>query len=122
EERPDDAVLAGGPYRAVSSEERLACAPPAHESETPFEQSVDEPLEPDRHFEEAPSRTGGDAVDHAARHDGLSKRRVRWPRRPLRKQVVRARREVVIRRQQPGALRDDAVTIVIGIAGECDVE
>src|SRR5262249_41513195 len=40
EERRDDAVLVGGPYRAVSSEERRACALLAHESETPFEQSV----------------------------------------------------------------------------------
>ena len=40
----------------------------------------------------------------------------------LLKQVVDRHREVVVRRQQAGAARDDAMAVVIGVAGEGDVE
>mgnify|MGYP003694100825 CR=1 FL=1 len=52
EQRCDDAVLVGGPHRAVAAEERRARALFATESERAVAEPVDEPLEPDRDLEQ----------------------------------------------------------------------
>ena len=57
EQAEHDAVLVGGPRRAVDAQERRAGAFLAAEAERPVEQAVHEPLEPDRHFDEAAAQS-----------------------------------------------------------------
>ena len=71
---------------------------------------------------ELASQPRGHAVDHAAADDRLADRRRRRPARPVLEQIVDRDGQIVIRRHQAGARRDDAVAIVVGVAGEGDVE
>ena len=53
----------------------------------PCEEPVHEPLEPDRHLDEAASQSRRHAVDHAAADDGLADRGPGRPRASMREQV-----------------------------------
>ena len=44
------------------------------------------------------------------------------PLLPIRKQVVNANGQIVVRRKQARALRDDAVPVVVGVASERNIE
>src|SRR6202008_2383648 len=67
EEAEHDAVLVGGPRRAVAPTERRAAALLAAEGERAVEEPIDEPLEAHRHLEEPPPESRRDQIDHAAR-------------------------------------------------------
>src|SRR5712691_6770461 len=71
---------------------------------------------------EPPAELRAHPIDHAAAHDGLPDPGVRAPLRPVLEEMVDGDGEIVIGRQQPRAARDDPMPIVIGIAGEGDIE
>src|SRR5215471_18953173 len=87
EEAHDQAILVGGPGRAVPAEERGAGALLATESERAVQETLDEVLESHRHLDEAEPEARGDAVDEAAAHDRLSHPGRRRPRRAVAEQV-----------------------------------
>ena len=104
------------------TQERRARALLAAEAERAVEQAVHEPLEADRHFVERPAELRGDAIDHLAADHRLADRRAVAPLRPVLEEVVDGDREVVIGRQKPRAAGDDSVPVVVGVAGEGDIE
>ena len=75
-----------------------------------------------RHFVQLASQRAGNPVDHAARYHGLAHRRLRRPTRAIAVQIIDAHREIMIRLHQPAGARNDAVTVVIGIARRRNVE
>ena len=88
---------------AVAAQERRARAFLAAETERAVEQSVDEPLEADRHLVELAAEPRGHAIDHRAADDGLADRGRLAPLRPMLEQIVDRDAEIVVRRQQAGA-------------------
>src|SRR5688500_2124143 len=122
EEAEDEPILVGAPRAPVAAQERRARALFPAEAERAVDQTVDEPLEPDRHLDEPSAEHRRDAVDHAAAHDGLAHASLRRPARAPLEEVLDRDREIVIRVEQSGAAGDDAMAIVIGIAGPRDVE
>ena len=102
--------------------ERRSRALFAAEAKRTVEQAIDEPLEADRHLVELPAKLRGDAIDHLAAHHRLADRRFLAPLRPVLKEVEDGDGKVVVGRQQPCALGDDPVPVVVGVAGEGDVE
>jgi hypothetical protein len=62
------------------------------------------------------------AIDHLTADHGLADRDFLAPVRAVLEQIVRRHRQVVIRGQQARAARHDTVPVVIGVAGECDIE
>ena len=84
EQRRDDAVLVRRPHRAVAAEEGGARALLAAEAERAVEQTVDEPLEADRHLVEPPAQLRAHAIDHRAAHHGLAHAGIRAPLRTMR--------------------------------------
>ena len=94
----------------------------AAEAKRAVEQAVHEPLEANRHLVELPAKLRGDAIDHLAAHHRLADRRFLAPLRPVLEEVVDGDRKVVVGRQQARASGDDAVPVVVGVAGEGDLE
>ena len=88
---------------AVAAQEGGARALLAAEAERAVEQAVDEPLEADRHLDDAPAEVGGHAVDDRARDERLADRRVPRPVAVAAEEVADADREVVVGVQQAGA-------------------
>ena len=81
-----------------------------------------EPLEPHRNVKYFALQARCDAryqlgADHGLAHGGLCA-----PLGPVAKQVVNGHRQVVVRRQQSIAWRNDAVAVVVGVAGKGNVE
>ena len=72
----NDAVLVGGPDRAVAAEEAGPRAFFAAEAEEPSNSPVGEPLESHRHLRQLPPQALHHAVDHAAADQRLADRRL----------------------------------------------
>ena len=79
EQGQQDAVLVGGPRRAVLAQERRAGRLLAAEADRAVEQPGHEPLEADRHLEQPAAELGGDPVDHRRAHQRLADRAARPP-------------------------------------------
>ncbi len=122
EQIQDDAILVGRPHRAIASQERRARALLAAKPERAVHQTVHEPLEPDRHFDQRAADLLRDAIDRAAAHQRFANRGVCGPRRPVGEQVEDRGREIVIGIHQAGTRRHDAVTVGIGVVAESDIE
>src|SRR3546814_132922 len=120
EQRRRHAVLVGGPDRAVAAQEAGARAFLAAQAERTVEQTVGEPLEAHWRLVQLAVEPRGNAVDHAAADHGLAHGGPGAPLRAVAEQVADHRRHVVVRRQQDG-LGHDAVTVMLGVAGEGDV-
>src|SRR5271155_3719746 len=118
----DDAVLVGGPHSTVTTQEGGAGALFTHEPELAFEQSVDEVLEAYRNFEELSAQPGGDPIDHAAADDRLANGDLLAPLGAMLEEIVDAHREIVVGRQQSPAPGHDAVAVMVGVAGDSDIE
>src|SRR5665648_508005 len=112
QERQQDAVLVGGPDRPVLTQERRAGGLLAAEAHRAVQQAGHEPLEPDRHLEQAPAVVRGHPVDECGRHEGLAHRSPRGPAvaRPA-VQVVDRHREVVVGVHQARVRGDDPVPV-----------
>ncbi len=115
------AVLVGGPHRAVVAQQRRTGAFLATEAERAIEQALGKPLEADRHFDQFAAQPLRHAVDQRRGDHGLADRGVRAPLRPVPVQVVDQHRQVMVRLHQAVAAGDDAVAVMVGIAGERDV-
>src|SRR6266702_5218813 len=63
EQTEDDAVLVGGPHRAVAAQERGPCTLLAAEAEAAREEAVDEPFETNRRLDQLAAELFSDAVD-----------------------------------------------------------
>ena len=72
QQRRGDAVLVGGPDRAVAAQEGGAGAFFAAEAQRAVEQAVDEPLEADRHLVELAAEPRRHAVDQLRADHGLA--------------------------------------------------
>src|SRR6185312_11214870 len=118
----NDPVLICRPDAAVLSEKRGAGAFFTDKSQRPVDQSVDKPLKADRHFVQPPFQTGRHAIDDAAAYEGFTHCSLRTPTGAVAEQVVDANREIVIRRQQSRTGGNDAMPVVIGVAGDGDIE
>ena len=101
---------------------KKACALFAAESERSIEQPVDEPFETDRNFPKLSPELCSHPVDHRAAHDRFSDGAFLFPLRPVLVEVENRDRQIVIRREEAAAFRHNPVSIVIGIAGEGDLE
>src|SRR5438874_2063445 len=77
--RRDDAVLVGGPDRAVAPQKRGPRALLSTETQRSREQAVDEPLESHRDLVQLPAPALRHPVDHTAAHQRLSDRRIGAP-------------------------------------------
>ena len=99
----DQAVLVGGPDRAVAAQEGGAGALFTAEAERAVEQSVHEPLEADRDLDQVAAEAGGHAVDHAAGDQRLADSGVPAPAGTVGEEVRDGGREVVIRIEQAGS-------------------
>src|SRR5437879_4661446 len=104
------------------AQERRSRALLARKTQPAAEQPFDEPLETDRHFVELAMQLARDTVDDAAAHHCFPYRHAVSPRRPMREQIVHANRQIVVGMQESGALGDDAVPVMVSIAGEGHVE
>ena len=118
----DDSVFVRRPDTAIQAHERRTRALFAPEGKRAVEQAIDEPLEADRHLVELAAKLRGDTVNHLAAHQGLADRRILSPLRPVLEEVENGDRKVVIGWQQSRAPGDNPVPVVVGIAGEGDVE
>jgi hypothetical protein len=122
QQRSGDAVLVGTPCAAVATQQRGTGAFLAAEAQAAVQQARREPLEADRRLQHRAVQAPGDAVDQGRRHHGLADARVGAPARPVAQQIVHRDGEVVVGRHQPAAGRDDAVAVMVGVAGKGDVE
>ena len=116
---PSLSVVQTLPSRRTKDAPALSSPPKPSE---PSSKPVDEPLEADRHLVQLPAELGGNAIDHLAAHQRLADRRVLAPFRPVLEEVEDGDRKVVIGRQQARAFRNDPVPVMVGIAGEGDLE
>ena len=121
QQRRNQAVLVGGPDRAVLAQERGAGAFFATKAQRAVEQALGEELEAHRHFIQLTTQACGDAVDQAAGNHGLAHGGITAPLRAVAVQVVDGHGQVVVRLQQAVG-GDDAVAIVVRVAGEGHVE
>src|SRR5205085_3272838 len=87
DEACDQAVLVGGPYRAVAAQERGAGAFLAGKAEIAAEQAVDEPFEADRRLHQPAPEFFGDAIDDRAADHAFADRAVAPPARAMREQI-----------------------------------
>ena len=95
----------------------------AAEPERAVDEPGDEPLEADRHLDEPPPEVGHDPVDHRSTRRASCRRRRRRPQRaPAAEQVGDRGRQEVVRVEQAGGRRDDAVAVGVGVVAERDVE
>ena len=120
EQGRDDAVFVRCPDAAVQTNERRACALFAAEAKRSVEQAVHEPLEADRHLVEPPAELRGDAIDHLAAHHVLPTAASAAPRRSVLEEIEDGHRQIVIRRQQPRAARDDPMPVMVRVTGKGD--
>ncbi len=118
----DDAVLVGGPDAAVFAQEGRAGAFFAAKAKRAVQQAVDKVFEADRHFAQFAAEVLGDAVDHRAGDEGFADGRVVAPAGAVLEEVPDGDGQVVVGVHQPGAARDDAVAVDIGVVAKGDVE
>ena len=85
-------------------------------------QAFGKPLEASRYFVQFPAQPCRHAIDQRAADHGLADGRACTPARALAEQVVDGHTQIVVGWQQTGAGGDDAMAVVIGVAGEGDVE
>src|SRR5439155_20630887 len=90
------AVLVGRPDRSVALEERCAGAFLAGESERTAAETIDEPFEADRGFDQLALQLLCDTVDDRAGDDGLADRRFPAPLRPMLEQIGDRSREKMV--------------------------
>ena len=107
--------------RAVAAQERRARRLLAAERHRPVEQAGHEPLEPDRHLDEAPAERLGDPVDHARADERLADAGVRRPVVAVRVEVLDRHREEVVGVEEPAVLGHDAVPVRVGVVARRDV-
>ena len=122
EERRGNSVFVGGPHRPVAAQERGTCALFAGKAQRAAVQPFGKPLEAGRHLPKLAPEPGRHPVYQLGADNGLADGRVQAPLRTVLKQVLDGDRQVVVGRQQTGFGRNDAVAVVIGVAGEGDVE
>ncbi len=122
QQRRHDAILVRCPDGAVETQKRRARAFFAGETERSVAKTIDVPFESYRHFVHGAAKPCRHAIDHLRADDRPADRGSLAPPGPVRKEIVDHDRQIVIRRQQPGASGDDSVAIVVGVAGERDVE
>ncbi|KWV87536.1 hypothetical protein PFLmoz3_02819 [Pseudomonas fluorescens] len=118
----DQAVLVGTPHAAVLAQERGTGAFFAAKPQRPLKQAIGKPFEAHWHFVQATADARRDAVDQAAADHGLAHGRIGTPVRAVLEQIVDGHRQVVVGRQQTTGRRDDAVAVVVRVAGEGNVE
>lgn len=122
EEGHDDAVLIGGPYRAVLAEEGGSGAFLTAEAVGAVDESINEPFKADGDFGEGALEAVGDAVDHRAADEGFADGGILAPQGSMREEVIDGYGEVVVGVEESGGAGDDAVAVVIGVVAEGDVE
>ena len=122
EQTRNDSVLVRGPDAAVAPKKRGAGAFFAGKTQPASEQAFDEPLEANGHFVERPLQPRGDAIDHAAADHGLPDGDISRANSSDLRINSGCRRKGSGSGQQAAALGDDAVAVVVGIAGKCNVE
>ena len=121
QQREDDAVLVGGPHRAVAAQERGARALLAAEADRGVDQARHEPLEAHRHLEQLPAEVCHDAVDEARGDHRLAHLRARRPVRAVPEQVGDGRGQVVVGVHQAAVRGDDPVAVRIRVVAGGDV-
>src|SRR5208283_4644654 len=84
--------------------------------------AIHKPLEAYRHLVELAAELSRNEIDHPAAYQSLADRHIVAPFRPMLEQVENCDRKVVVRIQQTGLARYDAVPIGVGIASEGDIE
>src|SRR3984885_8216636 len=122
EETQDEAILVGGPNRAVGAQKAGAGAFLAAETECAIVQAVDEPFEADGPFYQLAVQLGGYAVDQAAGNHGFSNCQSSGPVGPVREQVADRCGEIMVRVHQAAAGAHNAVAVGVGVVSEGDVE
>src|SRR5215471_11518494 len=115
EQREDDAVLVGRPYRPVVLQERRPGALLAAKGHGAVEQPGHEPLEPDRHLKQRTIQAGRHPVDHRRADQRLADGGPGSPAFTVPVQVVDGDREVVVGVEQPRVGRDDTVPVRVGV-------
>ncbi len=118
QQRRNDAILVRRPDGAVQTRKRGARALLPAKAQRTIEQAIDEPLEAHGDLKKRPAQFGGHPVNHLAAHHRLADRRFLAPCRPVLEEVEDGGGQVVVGRQQSGASRDDAVPVVVRVAGE----
>ena len=121
EQRQDDAVLVGRPRTAVEHQERCPGALLTTERDTAVEQTVDEPLEANRHLQEPAADACDHSVDQRRRDQRLADGRALRPAGPVREQIVDRHGEIVIRVHQAAVGSDDAMAVGVGVVAGGDV-
>src|ERR1700722_9813559 len=117
-----DAVLVRGPYRAVGAQECGSGAFLRAKSAATVEEPGDEPFEADRYLIKPARKARRPAVNHGAAHQGLTHRARGLPARTMAEEIIDRDTQIVVRRQEPGIRRHDAVAVMVGIAAESDVK
>ena len=115
-------VLVSAPNAAILTQERCTGALFTAKTQRAVEQTVGEPFEADRHFVQTTTQTLGHAIDQATADHGFTHASIGAPLRTVLEQVIDGHGEVIVRRQQTTGRRDDAVAVVIRVAGESHVE
>ena len=108
--------------RAIQTSKRGPCALFAAEAKRTVEQAINEPLEANRHLVQLPAKLRGDAINHLAAHYRFADRRFLAPLRPVLEEVEDGDGKVMVGWQQPRAPRDNPVPVMIGVAGQGDLE
>ena len=107
---------------AVALEERRAGAFLSGKTERAGTETVDEPFEADRGFDQLAVQLFCDAIDDRTGDDGLADRRLPAPLRPVLEQIGDRGGKKMVRVHQAARARHDAVPVGIGIVGKGNVE
>src|SRR5262249_59027825 len=99
-------------------QERRTRALLAAEADRPVDESLDEPLEPDRDLDQPPSEPRRHAIDRAAADDRLADGDRSRPVGAIGEEVADRDGEVMVRHEEPRTMAHDAVAIGIGVARE----
>ena len=100
-------------------------APALSSPPKPIEPSMrpaDEPLEADRHLQQAAPEVGHDPVDHRGRDERLADGHVPAPVAGAAEEVGDRGREEVVRVEQPSGGRDDPVAVGVGVVADGEIE
>ena len=118
----DDAVLIRGPHRAIPPQKRSTRAFFAAEPERPVQQSVDKPLEADRHFDEPPLKFRGNAINDAAADQRFPDAGASRPAWTMGEEIGDGRGQVMVGVHEAGRAGHDAMPVVVRVIAEGDVK
>jgi len=95
---------------------------PLREAHRAIQQTIHEPFEPDRRFDELATKPGGETINDATADDRLADSAVPTPGGTIGEEIGDGGGEEMIGVHEARRARHDAVTIGVGVVGEGDVE